>query len=475
MPSNRPTQVPDGHPSMSTTDHPSRPDDRESGQVLVLFAMVVVVLMGFAALVLDVGRLRLAEQDLWNALDAGALAGVAVLPDDGARASTLAEQYLQDNYPGDPIANRTVSFRCLVGSVNGAPRLSDIPATCDPGPLPASVPLNAWTCNSRICTAVCEPSAGDKCNTIVVSGEVTVPYSFGRVVGVNEASTGTVTSAACKGACGAPPENPVDIVLIVDRTQSMNGVDTDNARSAAQSVRTMLKPSVQWLGFSMLGPSNTTGTCKTVPATSIGTANAPADLARWVPIGLTGLTWQGKSPHVTQDFTATSSNMDNAIKCYTNSSTGTDLRDPIPMAVYELNTYGRAGVKKGIIMMTDGQPNASTVSPSSNNYCSQANTSATNAKNANVEIFTVAFGLDGTNDVNCPDGSGTFYNKKASALVASMATNSAANLACGDPENNDGDHYFCVPKTAGASTDLSKAFQTATAQLIATSRLVHLP
>ncbi len=467
----RASRAPGRDPAMSR----AADAEGERGQVLVLFALVVVVLMGFTAIVLDVGRLRLAEQDLWNALDAGALAGVGVLPDDGATASALAEQFLQENYPGTtPVANRTISFRCLIGSVAGGPRLSDVPGSCDPGPLPASVPLTAWTCNSSICTAVCDPSAGDRCNTIVVEGEVTVPYSFGRVVGINQASTGTVTSAACRGPCGSPPDNPVDIVLIVDRTQSMNGTDTNNARNAAQSVRKMLKPAFQWLGFSMLGPSTASG-CATTPASSIGTANAPADLARWVPNGLTGLTWQGKSPHVNQDFTAASSDIDKAITCYTNSSTGTDLRDPIPMAAYELNTYGRAGVKKGIILMTDGQPNASTSTPTGSNYCLQANTSATNAKTTGVEIFTVAFGLDGSNDVTCPDTGGSFQGKKASTLVASMATNSAADLACGDPENADGDNYFCVPKTAGASTDLSKAFQTATAQLIGSSKLIQLP
>ena len=33
------------------------------------------------------------------------------------------------------------------------------------------------------------------------------------------------------------PEVPVDLVMILDRTGSMNGVDTDNARRAADSVR----------------------------------------------------------------------------------------------------------------------------------------------------------------------------------------------------------------------------------------------
>jgi hypothetical protein len=438
----------------------------ERGQILVLFTLVIVVLMGLAALAVDVGVLRNANQNLWNALDAGALAGASQLPDDGVAAEALANEFLQKNYPGGlPPANVTVSFRCLIGSEGGSPRLTDIPAACDPG-----TPAPAWSCNASVCVAVCEPAAGDSCNTIVVTGEVTVPYRFGPTVGVDQGSTGTVTSAACKGPCGAVPDNPVDIVLIVDRSSSMNGVDTTNARDAAHSVRQMLNPNQQWLGYSMLGPSASTQTCITRPAGSIGTANAPTDVPRWVPVGLSGI-----GAHVNEDFTSSSSRLAGAISCYTNSSTGTDLRDPIPMATYELNTYGRPGVPKAIILMSDGQPNASTINPGNSNYCLQANDAATAAKNAGIEIFTVAFGLDGANNPDCPDGSGAFHNKKASYLVASMATDSADDNGCPGTENDDDDHYYCVPKTTGASADLSDAFRKATTALLTKTKLVQLP
>jgi hypothetical protein len=219
----------------------------------------------------------------------------------------------------------------------------------------------------------------------------------------------------------------------------------------------------------MLGPSTNSGGCVTTPAGSIGTANAPGDVPRWVPVSLSGI-----GAPVSQDYTSGTSTLAGAITCYPNSSTGTDLRDPLPMATYVLNTYGRAGVPKGIIMMTDGQPNASTVAPSNSNYCLQANQAATAAKAAGIEIFTVAFGLDGSNNPDCPDGSGTYDGLKASRLVADMATNSVDN-GCTSAENDDGDHYFCVPKTTGASADLSDAFKSAATALVAGSRLVQLP
>ncbi len=449
-----------------------RRDRRESerGQILILFTLAIVLIMGMVALAVDVGVQRNASQNLWNALDAGALAGAAMLPDDPTAAAALANRFVQENYPdGLPPGNITVSFRCMIGNVGGTPRLSDVPSVCDPGP------GASWSCSGATCTAVCDPAAGDDCNTIVVDGEVTVPYRFGGAIGVPSGSTGTHTSAACRGPCGVPPENPVDVVLIVDRTGSMSGVDTVNARSAANSVRTMLDPASQWLGFSMLGPSNLSGGCVTQAAASLGSANPPGDVPRWVPVGLSGLQWQGHNPHVIQDYKASGSGMANAISCFDNSATQTDLRDPIPMATYELNTYGRPGVPKGIILMTDGQPNTSTVNPGNQNYCAQADASATAAKDAGIEIFTVAFGLDGSNDIACPDQTGTWSGQRASQLVASMATTSAADNGCPGTENDDDDHYFCVPKTAGASANLSNAFRKATVALIGGTKLVKVP
>lgn len=439
-----------------------RRERREQGQILVLFTLVLVAILAFTALVIDVGVLRNANQNLWNAFDAGALAGASQLPDDPATASALAGQFAEANYPGGlPGGAPSISFRCLIGSVGGTPRLADVPAVCDPGP------GAIWSCNSTICTAPCDPSAGDTCNTIVLDGTTTVPYHFGPAVGILSGTTKTVTSAACKGPCGAKPSTPVDLVVVVDRTQSMNGVDTTNARSAADSVRKAYNPVEQWMAFGMLGPSQTGGSCVTSPDSGIGNANFPTDLRRWVPVALSG-----NGAPLNQNYTLSSSTLADAIGCYTNSSTGTDLNDPVTAAAYELTHNGRSGVTKGIILMTDGQPNNSTLSGP--DYCALSNTAATAAKDQGIELFTIGFGLDGANDVNCPDTSGAFQGKKATQLLASMATDSVDN-GCPGTSNDDGDHFFCVPKTSGASTNLSQLFKQAANALAGGTRLVPLP
>ena len=87
----------------------------------------------------------------------------------------------------------------------------------------------------------------------------------------------------------------------------------------------------------------------------------------------------------------------------------------------------------------------------------------------------MGFGLDGSNDIACPDTSGAWKGKMASALLACMATTSVAEAGCPGTENTDNDHYFCVPKTAGASADLSNVFKTAATSLAQGTKLVELP
>ena len=123
--------------------------DGERGQVIVLFTFFIVVLLGFAAIVVDLGVLRNANQNLWNALDSGALAGASALPADGNAARLTAMQYADSNYPGSiPSGRVSTSFRCLVGDRNhdNLPDMTDIPMTCNPGswlPPPGGAPAGS--------------------------------------------------------------------------------------------------------------------------------------------------------------------------------------------------------------------------------------------------------------------------------------------------------------------------------------------
>jgi len=69
----------------------------ESGQVFVIFAVVLAVLLGFAALSLDLGFSYVTKSELQKAADSAALAGAQELPDDPTQASAYAQTYATNN------------------------------------------------------------------------------------------------------------------------------------------------------------------------------------------------------------------------------------------------------------------------------------------------------------------------------------------------------------------------------------------
>ncbi|MGE5423357.1 MAG: pilus assembly protein TadG-related protein [Ignavibacteriales bacterium] len=95
-----------------------RPLGNENGQSLVLMALLIVVLMGFAALVVDVGAISLAKTRLQNAADAAAAAGAQQLPDASA-ATEVAYYYADQN--GIPEEDTTVTT-----SFNGDPNVIEV-------------------------------------------------------------------------------------------------------------------------------------------------------------------------------------------------------------------------------------------------------------------------------------------------------------------------------------------------------------
>jgi hypothetical protein len=219
--------------------------DGEQGQIIVLFTIVLVVILAFTALVVDLGILRNNRQTLANAMDAGALAGGTLLPVDGsvpgaADAMTdLVDQTVQATYRGISTSDYTISYRCLIGTAAGNAGAFDsadidafIPLDCDSSNAVGHSPprLGDFVGAGRTRSSICRPDLGDKCNVVVVDGDITTGFSFARVVGIESGSTGVVTSAACKGLCGELPTDDFDVVLTVDTSGSMV-----NNRSAGQT------------------------------------------------------------------------------------------------------------------------------------------------------------------------------------------------------------------------------------------------
>ena len=107
-----------------------------------------------------------------------------------------------------------------------------------------------------------------KCNTIRVGAEQDVPFSFAGVMGINEGSTGSQISVACAGSCGAVAPNPMDVVVVADRTLSMtcrsaasltgDSPCTDYREDLVNGIKSMLQvmtPEQQFVSLGALGPS----------------------------------------------------------------------------------------------------------------------------------------------------------------------------------------------------------------------------
>jgi hypothetical protein len=447
------------------------------GQVLLLVAASLVALIGFAALSVDIGTYVRARQQVENAVDAAALAGAQVLPDNGTEAENLARQYAVRNGldPADANVELTISFRCIVGDHDGdgEPDAEDINAVCpqvDPG-------FDPYRCENGLCFIACDFDDSDnKCNAIVVDGQRNhVPFVLAPVLGVRDADTGAIRGSACRGLCGAPPTGapltgapltgapltiPLDVVMIIDRTNSMEippdyPTPLDKAKAAARAVLEMYNPERQHVALGVLPPSDPTNLC-----------DAVAD-GTWLPVPLSN---DYKNPDGSLNESSLLVSTIGCLKTPSHVGVGTDLGNPILTAREQLEA-GRIEAKKGIILLTDGEPNA----PADRSPCEFAFNQANMAKESGVEIFTIGFGVAGK--ICADEQAGSFYlGKHVTTLLADMATDSeddhnhCATADDAAAENADGDHFLCQPK----SGDLTPVFRQAAEALAAGSRLVHV-
>lgn len=81
----------------------------EKGSVILIVTLMMTVLLGFIALVADLGLLFLEKNRLSNAVDAAALAGVQELPFDIAASISVAGDYLNRNMKGLQDSQVTIS------------------------------------------------------------------------------------------------------------------------------------------------------------------------------------------------------------------------------------------------------------------------------------------------------------------------------------------------------------------------------
>lgn len=464
---------------------PHGPASRERGASVVIFALLLPALFAAGALALDIGKLVAERQHLSNALDAGALAGAVSLPGDPAAAKTAALAYAKAN---DPEALPAVTFWCVVASTGTAklPDVTQFATVCNPGTV-----LGA-KCDLKICAIPCTPGLGRTCNTITLTDDKPVPFDLAPVIGVDSGNTGGLAANACQGSCGAQIPNPMDIIMVADRTGSMSSSDRNSMVAGIKSTLQTMTKEQQYVALGTIHKSAPTAACSSTASGDM--------LGTWVPVPFSNDYNQPSAiPGAKPDLNTNSNLVNKGLNCLNKSSGGTHLASPLKSAARYLlgkdpNNLASLPArtfppKKAIIFETDGQPNESGAASGSTSLdvagdvinsnglaaCNNLKAVAANAKAEKILIVTVAFG-DATS-ARCASGEAYVRDVLAAAASPDDSGNpSVANNNCGDAakrtiENSDGDYFFC----AANGSELGPIFASAVNAVTKNSILLRIP
>jgi Flp pilus assembly protein TadG len=375
----------------------------ERGVAAVWMAIVLFLLLGATALAIDIVHGYLQATRAQNAVDAASLGGVVFLPDEANATGNALDIAAENGFANDGDTTVTVT------------KVSDYELKVD--------------VKRRFKTF------------------------FASVMGFD-----TLTVRESATAAYEPPDEvtaPLDLMVILDRTNSMVSAPDPgalaDARAAAHALLDSLDPSLVHVALGLTGPSQSTQCA----GGGYGLAKNPATGGMWnvSPFPAT---------NPTNDYTDPNSQIRKTITCLNSSNVGTNLGDPIEQATLYMQAHHNPGAKQAIILMTDGEANQ----PNSMS-CEYAFDKADMTKDTTaIEIVTIGFGIEGS--VCGLDAVGSSYrNVPVTQLLADMAspnddgTPADDDFLCTEPENTDGDNFFCLPK----DEDLSKIFVLAAEQL----------
>ncbi len=498
----------------------------DEGATIVIVAALSIVLLGAAAMAIDISRFTYQRQLTQNALESGAQAGAFYLP--GSPNAAIAAARSAARFV-DGQSNPTITPYCVVPYTGVVPNTtnaksydsSTVSSYCTPGATMAqlSAAYAAVRCNSVICSFPCAivsgaTPTGVSCNTLGLAESRVVNYLFGPVMKVFSAGFGGSTNiaAACRGSgCARSTPNPMNVVVVADRTKSMfNSGGIDPLVTAIKGMLKVMTPSQQFVALSTMGPSVPENSCKVANAPSVTASNA-----KWVPVDFSKdyLT----SPGV---LNAASDLTQKGLDCIYSSggSIGTFLASALKYAaryllgldtnnLSSLPTTRSTPVKQAIIFETDGAPYestenlkpdapaSSTLSSSSTNVlensgllwnknssmaCENFKQVATRAKARGILVITVGYSISGT---TCGGDEEHSSGQSIAAVLAAAASDkspgvpsaAASNGACSGTdialENSDGDYFYC----AASGSDMAGIFAAALNQLVSRSRFIPLP
>ncbi len=362
----------------------------ERGATAIIVALLMTAIVGMVGFVIDVGHVMYVQRQLQAATDSAALAGAHDINccTTGGSAVTVANSY-----------SAIAGGKNAIGGGVTATMLSGYPS------------LKCLASTGVSCTG------SDNANAIVVKQQAVVPMWFAQILGV---SNMTITATSTAGVTGGPPKS-LDIELVLDTTASMNTADPNCsvagatriqcAEAGAQQLMSALGPSGDQVGIMTFpGVTNATQAAKDYDCSS----NSPT-IASYKSSPDYTLLALGNSFKASDSSTSlsTTSNLVRAVGgggtgCNSGLSAvggyGTYYADAMTTAQSNLTTTGRSGVQKVIILLSDGDANATSANMptgKATNQCHEGITAAQAAATAGTWVYTVAYGSSTSSTGSC--------------------------------------------------------------------------
>jgi Flp pilus assembly protein TadG len=396
----------------------------EHGQVLVLFVVLLVVLLGMAAIALDAGRAYVAQRQLRGVADAAAVAAANDLP----VANTVCNQAAPNGLPNAWAYSASNVAGCPLGK-NVIPTLSNVQTSVQVSCLSQYVSSGT----APPCRA--SQSGGSSQNAVTVTESASVPLTFAKVLPGLPFSSWSVKATSTALMHGGAP-HPADIMIVLDRTGSMTqtctagGTKLSCAQAGVNAFLQQMLPSQDLIGFETFPPVNVAAPAPTASyatvQTNACTATGSTNTA-YYDNGQAGATLAQKAANpnwayvivpLANDFRATdtsptlnaASNLVKTVACLkpaSSNSNGTSYADAIDIASQYLAANGRPNAQDVIVFLSDGEANygpvyhsaaAGTITlaseqadPYRTTPCHQAINSSRTATNAGDWVYTIAY------------------------------------------------------------------------------------
>ncbi len=364
-----------------------------AGASAALFAILLPVAIGMAALVIDINHARVVRKAMQTSADAAALAasmdiGTATNPISTATTYSAAS------------GGKNVIPGVSVSMVSTYPKLACINPQTTYGLCTSaspSLPTGAQT--------ACDGLGG--CNVIYVKETATVQTIFSRIFGLN--GINLTVSAAAAGHGGSSKE--LDVVLILDTTGSMSSNDPACgstrlacAEAGAKTLMQTLNPAYDSIAI-MVFPGLTSTTYANYDSSCQGGSVKSGDTAAYSasPVYLVAPSNQSSGP-LTDYWTSTTDNTLNQSSALVKTvgyagcsgvanpgGQGTFYGDVVTAAQSYLSAHGRTAAQKVIILLSDGDASSGSATYGENE-CGQAVQSAAAVKATGTVVYTIGYG-----------------------------------------------------------------------------------